>query len=1378
MDSRFDGFSIREYTSKMRSIDVFKCWPFTSTSNPHLTRDQLHSWLPPMSPCPSRSNQNHQSSAQQQFSTIQSSKSDHPVRAEDDEKVEMICPVCREFNAATLTAVNAHIDGCLAESVRVERRHMRIINSKSKALKSFKSKSKSPKKRSIAEIFKVEDKDRYIDQQHHQEKEKEAIQNESVMKLLQLPPEEEDVVQEDEVSITVRKFRWLSQRLEALRSKPGGGESAKESEKLSIEEEKLEMICPVCKDFNAATVTAVNAHIDSCLGKAVRDERRQTARTGFKSKPKAPKKRSIAEILNVVPPIEFNNIKSKTVEVEEDEDKFSDYSGEESSASDAAATFVSITKNKKSLNKNSKNKKMKKTKKKTMTIKKMVKYCDSGVLLNNEVKTKKKMNMKKKKKMNIFNSEFTRKKESANKREVQTDVNSCRKLRDTIGDEMGALQDIEPSVHRKKLGLNGLSVEKKPQVKNYNSVGKWQKADSPVRGIFRNHLKHVSGKISNACKIQDGTEESDEYDQVLTSDRHVKFSYKDEIVGPEKRYSFDETMFSTSSDALATSFAKEQSSGTDEECSSFEANKNYDQIALNIEVDKREEVCPITESKQFSCTLKQVMGLNFLKPCINQEKANQLEQKSELLTKMAVYDDNNSQLLDGGNITTVNFSKPLSAVQEGQMCAKNIQVSESGDFSFGGKFIDYSEDPTFQVDIVNKNASTKTLLEPSSSYSAPYGKVNEKPESPSPSSSYYGDNGNSNQTLDDKQLDNMFPEDMIDKSYPFSSWGQGCIRNSCLDPNFFGLPLNSHGELINFSSNGNVGMDKINFSSNGNVGTNQLETSSPLGDSLSGLSSNNILCQSSQENLSINERHFGQKTLGKDGPNSLPNYPPRLAVTELCSQTEDIHPPNSEMCSSHHVQPLHSEFLKHNSCVEQNQRERVQNHNRNGMVSLKEGSDHISPSSSQPTMRLMGKDVPIARSSQEPQQFTGVVWSDEESKRRHYAEYTALENSLLQRCSKPDWVSGSSLQISTDSVLQSEKIQSTHGLQSTQGFPQQFTDMQSNHVSQNGSLGVGRNAGSYFNSIAQESTSYTVYNGTPNDSSEQFIAGSKPSVLCSRPQVLPTPCNFNQPTCSRNGELNGRNKNPHVTKSAFGFPFLQPAANEQAKTYWSQGPYRSDIVWLSSSTDDMLSGTYSQQFSGVANQSFPQNRWGNNFITPSPNHSTKVLYSSNPLISRGPMKTTPLCPASIVQSPQASVTHTTMNNVFRNINKAVDRVMLDGMVVKDHHHPCTNIRKRPADNLDDSRKPIKVSNIEVRENMSRMPKLTRENSNVELQCNKRAVVLDPQVEIARSRCCQNVAQNLNPTSYPAVDSFKPNGTIRSSPVRLGPKRAKHILKSS
>ncbi|XP_045787019.1 uncharacterized protein LOC123882245 [Trifolium pratense] len=1358
MEANFDGFSIREYTSKMRSIDVFKCWPFPATTNRQLTRDELHSWLPPMSPCPkgrsnpqepSRTDHNGYYSSQEESESSKSDKLASPsapacARApEDDEKLEMICPVCREFNAATLTAVNAHIDGCLAESVREERRHMKMMNSK--ATKSIKS--KSPKKRSIAEIFKVENKDQV--QEKEEEEEERQLHNERAMKLWPLP---EDVV-EDEVSITVRKFRWLSERLEALRSKPGGVESVKSS----VDEEKLEMICPVCRDFNAATVTAVNAHIDSCLAQAVRGERRQTVKTGFnfKSKPKALKKRSIAEILNAAPPIQISNNKTKTVEVEEDEDKFSDYSGEETSASDAAATFVSITKNKKSVNKNSKKKKTKKSKKKMMMKSKLGKDFDSGVLLNNEKKTDVNMKKKKKKKKKIFNSEVTGKKESAYNREVQTAANSCRKLRGTFGNEMVALQDIEPSVHRKKLGLNGLPVEKKPQFTNCDSVGKRQKTDSPVRGILKNHLRHVSGKLSDGCKIRDGTEESDDEND------HVKFSYKDKIVGPKKTNSFDETMFSISSDALPTSFVKEQSSGSDEDCSSFEADRNYDHIALKIDKDKREEVCPITESKQFSSTLVHVTGPNFLKPCINEEKSNQLEQKSEILTKIAVYEDNNSQLFDGGNTTAVHFSpnagisKPLSEVQEGRLCGKNPEVRESGVFSFSGKFIDYSQDPTFQVD-VNQNASTNTFLEPSSSYSAPYNKVNEKPESPSPSSSYYGDNGNSDQVLG--------TADMIDKSYPFSSWGQGCIRNSCMDPNFFGLPLNSHGELINFNSSGNVG-------------TNQLETSTPLGGSASGLPSNNILCQSSQENLTINERQFVQKTLPKDGLSSLPHYPPKLDVTELSSHREDIHPSNFEMYSSHHVQPLHPELLKHNSCVEQNQCERVQNHNRNGMVSLKEGSDHISLNSCQPTVRLMGKDVPIARSSQGTQQFMGDVWTDEESRRRHYAEYTALETSLLGRFSKQDWVSGSPLQISTDSVLQLAKIQSTHGLQSTRGFPQQFIDMHSDHVSQNGSLGVCRNASSYFNPIAQESTSYAVFNGAPDDFSKQFIAGSKPSGLSSRSHVLPAPSNYNQPMCSRIGDLNGRNRNPNVTKSGFGFPFLQPAVDEPAKAHWSQGPYRSSPSWLSSSTDDRLTGAYSQQLSGVGNQSFPQNRWGNNFITPSLNHTAEVLYPSNPLTSQGPIKTTPLCPAPIVQPPKVSVTSSAMNSDCRNINKVVERVKLDDMAVKDHH-PCTNIRKRPAANLDDSRKPIKVSNIEVRENMSCMTKLTQESSNVELHCNKRAMVHDPQVEIARSRCCQNVAQNLNPTSYPAVDSFKPNGVIRSSPVRLGPKRAKHILKSS
>ncbi|XP_027329833.1 uncharacterized protein LOC113846112 isoform X2 [Abrus precatorius] len=1339
MAATFDGFCIRDYTSKMRSVDVFKCWPFTSTTSRDVTREEVQSWLPPMTlpgnRCPRSNNHNapnpenlpspqQDSGTDDDFSEGESEKSDNsapPLDADanEDEKLEMVCPVCREFHAATLTAVNAHIDGCLAQTMREERRHMRMINLKS-------SKSKAPKKRSIAEIFKVEEEE--------QQQQQPQQQIESVLKYW---PFREDA---DDVSITVTKFQWLSRRLEALRSKRGGGESAKSDQGDPAEEEKLEMVCPVCRDFNAATVTAVNAHIDGCLAQAVREERRQMRRTtGFKHKPKAPKKRSIAEILTVAPPIEAG--KSKVIEVGEDENK-SDYGGGDSTSTSAAAA-VSVIRSKKNTNKNRKKKKTKKAKKKKSKVEK---HSDSGVSFLNNEKTTIVSKKKKKKKKNVFNNGPTGKKDGAYKRMLQTAANSSRKLKGRIGNKMVAVHEVDPSVHRKKLGLNGLSVEKKQQVKNCDLVGKQQKAVSPVHGILKNHLKHVSEKTSSGCSIRDGTEESHYNDQVPTLDRHVKFS-----------------------GAMAISLLKEKSSGSDEETASLETNRNYDHIAVNIDRDKREEVSPIVESKHFSISLEQVTVQSFSKPCTNQEKSKNLEEKSELLAKVAVCDNNSSQVCDGSNTTTLHcspfadISRPLSAVQEQQMSGINTRACESASFSYSGK-LDHLDNPTFQVDAVNSNEDTKTFLEPSSSYSASYNKGNEKPESPLQS---YGDNDDSGE---DRQLTHLLSADMIDSSFPFTRWAKGSVRNSCLDPNFFGLPLNSHGELINFSSNEEVGMK-------------QAETSSALPGSLSGLSFNNILHQSNQQNLTFNERHAVQKQLPNDGLNPFPHHPTRLAVTEIqCREREDICRPNIDMCSSHYVPPLNSELnLKKNSFTEQTQREQVRNHNGNGMIYLK---DHVSLSSSQPTVRLMGKDVPIGRSSQEMQQFAGDVWSEEESRRKNYSEYAAFEPSLLGRNSKQDSVSGSPLQISTGNVLQSAKIQSNQALQSTlwmsgtdSGFPKQFMDLQSNHVSQNGSLDVDRNDSSYFNPIAQKSTSYAVFDGASDDFREQFIPGAKPVGLSSQSLALPTPGSFSNLTRLSNGEMNDRNQNPHVTKSVFGFPFLQPAVNEQAKTSWFQRPYRNLPSWLSSSTDEMLPRTFSQQISGESNRSFPQNIWGNNFTTPSVNHSTEVCFSSNPLTSLGPMKTTPLSPASIVQHPYIPVTPSTINSGNRNINKVADRVKLDDMITKDYH-PCTNSRKRSAANLDDSRKPMKLPNIEVQENLSRVTRFTSEKSSLELHRNTRAVELDPQMDSTRSRCCQNEAQNLNPRSYPALDSFKLDGMVTSGPLRLGPKRAKHILKSS
>ncbi|KAL2340906.1 hypothetical protein Fmac_008846 [Flemingia macrophylla] len=74
-----------------------------------------------------------------------------------------------------------------------------------------------------------------------------------------------------------QQFKWLSRCLDP---QCGGGESAKSDRGDSAEEEKLEMVCLVCQDFNAATMMAMNVHIDGCLAQAVREEQRQIRRTG------------------------------------------------------------------------------------------------------------------------------------------------------------------------------------------------------------------------------------------------------------------------------------------------------------------------------------------------------------------------------------------------------------------------------------------------------------------------------------------------------------------------------------------------------------------------------------------------------------------------------------------------------------------------------------------------------------------------------------------------------------------------------------------------------------------------------------------------------------------------------------------------------------------------------------------------------------------------------------------------------------------------------------------------------------------------------------------------------------------------------------------
>ncbi|KAI4306039.1 hypothetical protein L6164_029352 [Bauhinia variegata] len=498
------------------------------------------------------------------------------------------------------------------------------------------------------------------------------------------------------------------------------------------------------------------------------------------------------------------------------------------------------------------------------------------------------------------------------------------------------------------------------------------------------------------------------------------------------------------------------------------------------------------------------------------------------------------------------------------------------------------------------------------------------------------------------------------------------------------------------------------------------------------------------------------------------------------SERADMYRPYSERCSNHYTRSLDSELnLMKNPFIEQNQHDKLQNHRVNEMISSKESSDNTSHSSSQPTMRLMGKDVPIGRSSNEMQQLVeGNVWGADESRRRHYSEDVALANSLLERCSKQDWISSSTSQLSTENVTRSVKIQSNQALQSTllmngqdSQFPRPFINLQTNYVSQNGSFGDGHNASSRLHPIthASSSSSCAVFNREP-DLSEQFICGAKPLGLSSQLQVLPTPCNFSQRTCLSNGELHDRKKLPQVAKSAFEFPFLHPGIGEHAKTSWFERSHRSLPPWLLTSTHDKSPGT-SQQFSGPS-CSFPQNIWGCNFTTPSVNHSAEVVHSK-PLTSHCQTKS-PLYPASFVQPAPVPVVPATkpaptINSGSRSKIKVTDKMVLDDMTAKDHQ-PFKNTQKRPTANLDNSAKPIE---LRVHENSSRMIGLTQKKSSNELQQNPRAVQRDPHGDDARNKCCcQNEPQSR---SYPGMDSFKLDGMVMPGGLRLSP-GAKPILK--
>ncbi|KAF3954887.1 hypothetical protein CMV_019826 [Castanea mollissima] len=1108
---------------------------------------------------------------------------------------------------------------------------------------------------------------------------------------------EEDVIKASLPPITVAKFRWWSQELQSVKSNQThqqiariqgeqhgfptkesefGEKNSEEKAVLSEEvaaEEKLEMVCPVCRLFTAATVNAVNAHIDSCLAQASKEERRQMR------KAKATKKRSIAEIFAVAPQIE-------AVDVDDDDEE--DSSGGEAKLGSfqfsAGDYVVSTFKGKKKV----KMMKKKKKKNKNRKIKKRV-LEENGVAIENRLKRNKRKLMMKKKKKKALKDGSIATKENLLELKLHPPVELTGKLKGSLCNKrfQEGILDASAAIQGKKPSLKCLSTQKKLKVVQTSKlIAKQHKPVIPVRSILKNHKKVVSGFNPEIYNLHCGSLVN--HSAIQRSDRHVRFSDKDDILGPRKKNLSDASEHSIGN-LFSASPGKDQSSECDKEVATMEIDGTDDDDVC-VSTDDRTEPQPIAGKKQLLNTHDHDDNPCFLRPDITcQDKINHFPEKSATLSQIAIHDDN-MHMLDHSTVSHkpayAGNPRLISALEERHNPHVNAQVGDNviRAFNDSGKSIDHFADSIHGAAAMNSLENTRASSQPSSSCFV----LDENANRTLPFVSQSATENYNGCTLNYRPFCRVSPTELMSSIYPFPEWKHRAVsyKEKSMDEGFFGLPLNSQGELIEFSSSGRGGLDQLRLPS-----------------TITGSSScvpvhNLVLPQSSGDYFSVKKRHFVEREHPKDSLNLFPsqNYvteipkghlPARLGVTELeGAGRSDACWRNSERGNNHSVHLLDSNLnlsdVSFKGCWQYNQ---VQNQNANGIIHHKENSDKILRNSTQPTMRLMGKDVAVGRSSKEIQGFEdGKVWTDKEIITEDRRAHASLEKSFMERNFLQDWMLHPASAKSKDA--QPLEIQCNHTSQSNllmkapePRFSNPFLNWQSNVVHRNGSLTINENRSNEVHSFVHSPASSAMFGGAAGFQ-EPYISEAETLRVNSQLPLISTHHINCQHMPWSPVELNHKQSLPHATKSAFNFPFLHPDCRENVQPSWFQGSSTSLPPWLLHAQQDKPLITSPQPFSDVG--------------------------------------------ASMFHPPLVSGVNSTssVNMGYRNRIKFKDTVKSKAFAIKDPL-PCKKT-KRPAAKVDHSTKPTRVPNLEMPKDLGAVTGLTRENFSGDIQGNAGIVELN------------------------------------------------------
>lgn len=742
---------------------------------------------------------------------------------------------------------------------------------------------------------------------------------------------------------------------------------------LGLDEEPTVKICPVCEKFSASTVNAVNAHIDGCLVQASRAERREMREK--KAKSRMQKKRSIVELFAIAPQI------SAVDENNRDGD-----GGSEIDAAAAEAAKKKKMRRKKKLKELME--KMKKSKKKNKMEGRSKKKHSSGIL--------------------SFLTRLDAKKENIHKLKIPSEVDYAQILQCSLRNKRLRKDIINPIGIRKGKPTNMKSLLKKSQQKKFQaskSIARLQVEPPlfPIHSILKNRSRATSLQKNSAISNLQGANLV-EQKQGRHSDRHVRFSGKDEFIGhtktgnPSNKLPQVKNICEVFSDAMTAPSSEDQLVEVDKNIPAMDEAQEVTESDIDVSISimdgsevqsvqhdrcladthSHDAPCPVIFSRNrvFHDMGSVSLDMDLNQPLVHHDSLHLFNTNSSSLShKLA------------GIPKSPNFVSKEREV--GIQAEADVQRTTATSRCLGDSFA-YPIPSSGMNSLANITRSG--ISQPSLSCSILNMGMNEK--QPYLSS---GVSPNSNgcplhyqqlRCISQKDPTNSIRSSMVErkKHLPYKS---GNLRESrsimdpiflrsgrCADEDFIGLPLNSQGELISLHPSGKVGLKQVFKKQNMTMGS---VGNFPIYNVVGGVMDHSNKKDRPQSVISIPSlKLFPEQNYLKNPMSEPTSSALGLSVVKNASRTRIQYDTDRENeLSFHQLDPeLHLMDSSYHGCTSSNQ---CHNHSEKKNDQSIENSDGAFQPITQPTLRLMGKDVMVGKSNKDDQDLEdGKVWTDKE----------------------------------------------------------------------------------------------------------------------------------------------------------------------------------------------------------------------------------------------------------------------------------------------------------------------------------------------------------------------------------------------------------------